>query len=173
MSLRRWLSAIWSVYPTFFWNSKRNYFFSQSCPRFNKSQNWISLAEIGYILTFMAQMVKNLPAVQETWFQPLGGEDPLEKEMATHSSILAGEFRGQRILVGYSPRGCKELDVTEWLLLEHEYKALIGLIWGVCSPLESALPRIYELVLVGMLYLPQGKLECCYNKEGKRILARS
>ena len=33
-------------------------------------------------------MVKNLPAMQETWIQPLGQEDPLEKEMATHSSIL-------------------------------------------------------------------------------------
>ena len=33
--------------------------------------------------------VKNLPAIQETWVQPLGGEDLLEKEMATHASILA------------------------------------------------------------------------------------
>ena len=37
----------------------------------------------------VAQMVKNLPAIQETWVQSLGQEDPLEKEMATHSSILA------------------------------------------------------------------------------------
>ena len=37
----------------------------------------------------MAQTVKNLPAMQETWVQSLGWEDPLEKEMATHSSILA------------------------------------------------------------------------------------
>ena len=37
----------------------------------------------------VAQMVKNLPAKQETWVQSLGWEDPLEKEMATHSSILA------------------------------------------------------------------------------------
>ena len=37
----------------------------------------------------MAQSVKNLPAVQETLIQSLGQEDPLEKEMATHSSILA------------------------------------------------------------------------------------
>ena len=37
----------------------------------------------------MAQMVKNLPAMQETWVRSLGQEDPLEKEMATHSSILA------------------------------------------------------------------------------------
>ena len=36
-----------------------------------------------------AQLVKNLPAVQETWVRSLGLEDPLEKETATHSSILA------------------------------------------------------------------------------------
>ena len=37
-------------------------------------------------------MVKHLPAMQETWVQSLDGEDPLEKEMATHSSILAWEI---------------------------------------------------------------------------------
>ena len=37
----------------------------------------------------MAQIVKSLPAMQETWVQSLGPEDPLEKEMATHTSILA------------------------------------------------------------------------------------
>ena len=37
----------------------------------------------------MAQTVKNLPAMWETWVQSLGWEDPLEKQMATHSSILA------------------------------------------------------------------------------------
>ena len=39
--------------------------------------------------SLVAQMVKHPPAMQETWLQSLGGEDPLEKEMATHSSILA------------------------------------------------------------------------------------
>ena len=42
--------------------------------------SWISL---------VAQLVKNLPAMQETWIQSLGWEDPLEKETATYSSILA------------------------------------------------------------------------------------
>ena len=41
----------------------------------------------------MAQKVKNLPAVQETWVQPLGQEDLLEEEMATHSSILAWRIK--------------------------------------------------------------------------------
>ena len=39
--------------------------------------------------SLIAQMVNNLPAVQETWVQSLGQEDPLQKEMATHSNILA------------------------------------------------------------------------------------
>ena len=39
--------------------------------------------------SLVTQMVKNLPAMQETWIQSLGLEDPLEKGMATHSSILA------------------------------------------------------------------------------------
>ena len=40
----------------------------------------------------MAQMVKNIPAMQELWVQSQGWEDPLEKEMVTHSSILAREI---------------------------------------------------------------------------------
>ena len=63
----------------------------------------------------MAQMVKNLPAMQETWGQSLDWEDTLEKRMATHSGFLPGEFLGQRSLVGYSPWSHKESDTTERL----------------------------------------------------------
>ena len=62
-------------------------------------------------------MVNNLPAMQETLVQFLGQEDLQEKEMATCSSILAWRFHGQRSLVGYSPWGWKELDMTEQLTL--------------------------------------------------------
>ena len=58
-------------------------------------------------------MVKCLPAMRETQVQSLGQEDPLENEVATHSSTLAGQFHGWRSLVGYSPWGHKELDMTE------------------------------------------------------------
>ena len=59
----------------------------------------------------------------DIWVQSLGWEDPLEKEMATHSSILAwkipvflpGKSHGWRSLAGYIPWGCKELDTTEQL----------------------------------------------------------
>ena len=57
-------------------------------------------------------MVKNSVANVETWVQALGQEDPLEKEMATPSSILAGKSHEQTGMVGYSPRGHKELDMT-------------------------------------------------------------
>ena len=61
----------------------------------------------------MAQMVKNPPAVQETQVRSLSREDPLEKGMATHSSILAWEIPWtERSLVGYSLWGCKESDTT-------------------------------------------------------------
>ena len=42
----------------------------------------------------MSQMVKNLPAMKETWIQFLGQEDPLEKRMATHSNVLAWRTPG-------------------------------------------------------------------------------
>ena len=52
----------------------------------------------------MAQMVKNLPAMQDTWVRSLGREDPLEEEMATNPVFLAVESHGERSLVGYSHR---------------------------------------------------------------------
>ena len=63
--------------------------------------------------SLVAQMVKNLPAMQETQVQSLGWEDPLKKEMATHSSILAWRIPWTEEAGGYSPRGCKESDTTE------------------------------------------------------------
>ena len=61
----------------------------------------------------MAQILEDLPAMQETWLQSLGQKDPLEEGMATHSNILPGGPHGQRSLAGYSPRGRKESDTTE------------------------------------------------------------
>ena len=65
--------------------------------------------------SLVAQTVKCLPATQETQVQSLDQEDTLEKEMAPHSIFLPRESHGQRSLVGYSPRGRKELDMTERL----------------------------------------------------------
>ena len=52
--------------------------------------------------------------MQETWVQSLGWEDALEKDMATHSIILAWKIPWTEELVGYSPWSLKELDMTEW-----------------------------------------------------------
>ena len=58
-------------------------------------------------------MVKNLSSRQETLVLSLGQADPLEQEMASYSSILAWRIPWTEELVGYSPRGCKESDMTE------------------------------------------------------------
>ena len=60
-------------------------------------------------------MVKHLPTTLETWVRSLGREDPLEKEMATHSSILAWKIPWTEdvICFSHSPWGHKESDTTE------------------------------------------------------------
>ena len=63
----------------------------------------------------MAQTVKNLPAMRETWVQSLGWEDALEEGMATHSSILAWRVHMDR--GAWQVWGHKELDTTERLSL--------------------------------------------------------
>ena len=60
-------------------------------------------------------MVKNQPALQETRFSFLGWEDPLEKERATHSNILAWRIPWTEEPGGYSPWGRKGPDMTEQL----------------------------------------------------------
>ena len=65
-----------------------------------------------YRASLVAQLVKNLPAMQEIPIQSLGQEDSLEKEMAAHSSILPGESHGQRSQAGYTVRGIPESDTT-------------------------------------------------------------
>ena len=66
--------------------------------------SWASLVD---------QMVKNPPAMWETWVQSLGWEDPLEEGMATHSSILAWRIPMDRGARGATIHGAAELDMTE------------------------------------------------------------
>ena len=65
-------------------------------------------------------MVKNPPAMWETWVQSLGQEDPMEEGMATHSSILPSRIPWTEDLAGYSPWGRKESDTTE--VTEHAHR---------------------------------------------------
>ena len=66
-------------------------------------------------------MVKNPPAMQETWVQSLRQEDALEEGMEPTLLFLPGEFHGLRSLVGYGPLGFKESDTTEWLTHTHTF----------------------------------------------------
>ena len=63
----------------------------------------------------VAQRLKHLPPMRETGVQFLGREDPLEKEWQPTLVFLPGESHGWRSLIGCSPRGPKELDMTERL----------------------------------------------------------
>ena len=63
--------------------------------------------------------------MRETWVQSLGQEDPLEKGMATHSSILAWRIHGQKSLEGHSLWGLKESDTTERLTHTHTHTQTI------------------------------------------------
>ena len=63
--------------------------------------------------SLLAQMVKNLPSVEETWVQSLGWEAPLEEGLATHSSILAWRIPVDREAQWATVYGVKELDTTE------------------------------------------------------------
>ena len=81
---------------------------------------------IGYPLLYswaslLAQTVKNLVAMRETWVQSLGWEDSLEEGMATHSSILAWRIPMDRGAwqATYSPWGHKESDNTERMSIAH------------------------------------------------------
>ena len=71
--------------------------------------------------SLVSQMVKNLPTIQETGVWSLGREDPLEKGMATHSSILAWRIPWSEEPEGYSPSGHKESDMTERLTLSLDF----------------------------------------------------
>ena len=66
--------------------------------------------------SLVAQTLKNLLERQETWVRSLGKEDPLEKEMATHSGILAWRIPWTEEPGGYSLWGCKDSDMTEQLI---------------------------------------------------------
>ena len=69
--------------------------------------------------SLVAQMVKNLLAIQETWVQSLGQEDPWRREWLPASVFLPGEFHGLGSLGGYSPWDHRVSDTTERLTQQH------------------------------------------------------
>ena len=68
-------------------------------------------------MSLLLMLVIKMWLSQETWVWSLGQEDPLEKEMAIHSSILAWEIQGTEEPGGLQSMGLQELNMTEWLNL--------------------------------------------------------
>ena len=69
--------------------------------------------------SLVAQRLKHLPGMWETWVRSLGQKDPLEKEMATHSSTLAWRIPWREEPGGYSPWGRKESDHCHCLIIRN------------------------------------------------------
>ena len=90
-----------------------------------KGVSWKKQSDLNLLFSFdlsksaslVAQRLKRLPGMWETRVRSLGREDPLEKELATHSSTLAGKPHGQRSQVSYSPWGHKR--ITHDLVTKH------------------------------------------------------
>ena len=101
---------------------------------------------IGYSLQYswaslVAQMVKNLPEMQETWVQSLGWEDPLEESMATQSSMLAWRIPMDRGAWWATVHGCTELHTTKRSTGRREDKALVTqLCLTLCDPMDCSSP---------------------------------
>ena len=98
----------------------------------------------------VAQMVKNLPEMQEIRVWSLGWEDPLEKGMTTHSSILVWRISWTKDLVGYSPWGHKESYLTEKITLSLSWEFQGRPAQLVKSPEPQTL--LLTLLLTGALW---------------------
>ena len=109
--------------------------------------------------------------MQETWVRSLGGEDPLEKEMATHSNILAGKIPWQRSLVVYSPWVAKS---QTWLSVRacahahalththtHTHTHANTRVSHPCH-FPSLVTGLYMSVLSVNLHIPQQSRLCCF-----------
>ena len=86
--------------------------------------------------------------MQEIQVPSLGEEDPLEKEMATYSSIFAWEIHGQRSLEGCTPWGCKESDMNEQLINNSKHHTQ----WVISYIMQKYFLNLSNLVYVYIVY---------------------
>ena len=93
----------------------------------------LAFPSLGLRTSLVAQTVKCLSTMWETWVRSLGWEDPLERKWQSPPVPLPGKSHGQKTLVGYSPWGCKESDTTERLHFPYSYIKILtpkcGSIW--------------------------------------------
>ena len=109
---------------------------------------WLAQLPLPLGASLVAQTIKNLPAMQETQVWSLGWDDPLEKRMAIHSSILA--WRIPWTEAGYDPWGHKESDMIEQLtlsLLFHNDCHCIDYFWHFCLAVFYFLANVFAILL--------------------------
>ena len=111
-----WWTWVWASSGSWWWTGKPAMLQTMASQRVRHDWatelNWQNTVGASLV----AQTVQDLPAVWEMRVQSLGWEDVLEKEMATHSSILAWRIpRARGSWLGYRPCGHRESDTTEWL----------------------------------------------------------
>ena len=97
----------------------------------------------------VVQTVKSLPAMQETQVQSLSWDDPWRKKWHPTPVFLPEESHGQSSLAGYSPRGCKQLDTTEWLSLIHSSHQQPAL-----GPQSFHVPTFWDAIMTSSLSNP-------------------
>ena len=133
-------AATWSMYAS----SKGHHGLGHCCQTSQFLDLWARniWLQMPFTASLVAPLVKKLPAMQETWVWSLGWEDPLEKEMTTHSSILAWRIRGQRSLGGYSPGGCKSWTwLSDYTTTTKNCINIVVLTGAICQIfLEVAVP---------------------------------
>ena len=113
-----------------------------SSPKVKQCQRMLKLPHNCTHLTLVAQRLKCLPAMWETWVQSLGQEDPLEKEMATHSSILAWRIPWMEELGGLQSMRRKESDTTEQLHFPStEFQTLLLTMMAIPFLLRDSCPQ--------------------------------
>ena len=95
--------------------------------------------------SLVAQIVKNLPAMQETWVQSLCWEDPLEECLAIHSSIPAWRIAMDRRAWQATVHGVTELDTTEWLSTAHIYLHVFSFHWYIFILNRVLLPIFFNV----------------------------
>ena len=99
-------------------------------------------ASLQHRSSLVAQTVQNLPAMWETWVQSLGREDPLEKGMATHSSILAWRIPWTEEPGGPHPWGRKGQDWSEWARMHAGTRLAVSLRRAVHSVTHHIPPQL-------------------------------
>ena len=96
----------------------------------------------------MAQTVKRLSTMQENWVRSLGREDPLEKEMAIHSSTITWKIPWTEEPGRLQSMGYKESDTTERLHVTAGWRCSVKRRWGMAEALQAVLPfGLWNLVL--------------------------